>query len=141
TCETSSPLRQPHVWLLTDHHHRERVWLDAALGPAPGCSRRRFKVLSRGKKYFPGFRIESHGPGTRLSLYCSGVFVFISGLFMKDTQDTFAAGKENQLRLRIKPRIVNAAADGHAGNYFPRNGIHHYHLRLIAASDEQTLGL
>src|SRR6266566_4513437 len=58
---------------------------------------------------------------------------------MEDAQGAVAAGKEDQTSAWIKGGIIDAPADREAIYYFSRAGIHHNHLRLLAATDEQAV--
>src|SRR5439155_5247794 len=52
-----------------------------------------------------------------------------------------AAREENQLRLAVESRVVYAPADRKTVNDFARGRVHNHHLRLVAATDKQSLGL
>src|SRR5437879_3023384 len=41
----------------------------------------------------------------------------------------------------VKTGKVDTGSDREIGNHLPRARIHHYHLRLLAAADEQAVGL
>src|ERR1700730_115573 len=121
---------------LADNQDHERSGFHCTCGSFARFSGWSLRVFGRWKKDFLCLRIECHRFRALLGLHRSCIFVFVSRLFVENTQGPITARKEDQTRSWIKRGIVDTLTDRKARNYFPCGGIHHNHLRLIAATDK-----
>src|SRR5215472_11650178 len=121
---------------LAHHQYHKSPRLHGTLRPFGRLLCRDLLKFSRWEKDLLGLRIERHSLRARLCLDRSGVLVFVRGLLLVDIQSSVGAREENQTGSRIKLGKVDAGPDRKAGDDLPRGGVHHDHLRLVAAADE-----
>ena len=89
----SSKLKARLCPSLADNQDHKRAGFHGSCGSLARFSCWSFSVFSRWKKDFLCLRIEGHRFRALLGLHCSGIFVFVSRLFMEDTQGSLTTRK------------------------------------------------